>query len=105
MLAFWTIFTALGLLLVAGFASAGDIASSEASGELGVGVESEDEGDQGVLKTLTHRETHPNPHNGTHDVGWVDYLSTTLGLVMTLLIIGLLLVVLALVVRFWLRKD
>ncbi len=52
LLAFWTIFTALGLLLVAGFANAGDVASSEAKGELGIGVDdNEDEGDQG-LKTL-----------------------------------------------------
>ena len=51
LLAFWTIFSALGLLLVVGFASAGDVPFSDVSGELGVGVESEDKGDQG-LKTL-----------------------------------------------------
>ncbi len=43
----------LGLVLLVPLASAGDVASSEASGQLGVGVEdNEDEGDQG-LKTLT----------------------------------------------------
>lgn len=42
----------LGLVLLVPLASAGDVASSEASGQLGFGVEDdEDEGDQG-LKTL-----------------------------------------------------
>ncbi len=42
----------LGLVLLIPLASAGDVASSEASGELGVGTENED--DQGEdLQTLT----------------------------------------------------
>ena len=108
LLAFWAIFTALGLLLVVGFASAGDIASSEVSGELGVGTGDDDDHEDEILRTLTHKETHALPHNATHDGGttsWVEYLSTTLGLVMMLLIIGLLLIALALVVRFFIRKD
>ncbi len=43
---------AMGLLFLglmfAGFAAAGDVASSEATGVLGVGADSEDEGDQGL---------------------------------------------------------
>ncbi len=93
----------LGLVMLVPLASAGDVASSEASGVLGVGTDNED--DQGEdLKTLTHKDTHAGTHDGGSGSGWVGYLSTTLGLVVTLLIIGLLLVVLALAVRYLLRK-
>ena len=63
----------LGLVMLVPLASAGDVASSEASGVLGVGTDSEDdqgESESEVLRALMHQDT-SGIDGSDKNAGWI----------------------------------